>query len=141
MSGGETPRFWASREKEATPVPTRRVPCFRRFSRSRFTSLLLISARPSPPPDLTLSHFLKARSMAVAHSGNLSLGGVMDTMHRGASDACRSPSIQTEESYKTCPAEKRQRNLNNLASDSDIVEYNYRQYRFDTSLFSNKGLI
>ena len=62
-----------------------------------FPSLLLISFRLSFRS--ILFYFSKERSMAVAHSENLSLNGVMGTMCRGAiDDVCRL-TIQTWESY------------------------------------------
>jgi len=48
------PRFQAPREKEAIPVPSRRVPCFRRFSWSRFVS-------PSAAPFLLFEREIDGR--------------------------------------------------------------------------------
>jgi len=57
-------------------------------------SRLCVSASPS------LFYFSKERSMAVAHSGNLSLGGVMDTMRAERCVPIRA-SIQAGASDKT----------------------------------------
>lgn len=61
------------------PRERKRRPLFRQgVSRVSVASPDLVSSLLPVP----LFYFSKERSMAVAHSGNLSLGGVMDTMRR-----------------------------------------------------------
>lgn len=71
-----SPFLGPPREKEAKPLFRQGVSpsCFRRFSPS---DLVFVSSFWSLFFFFT---FLKERSIAVAHSGNLSLGGVMDTI-------------------------------------------------------------